>query len=243
MPHRDAAPPTRRRRGRRPRLVGLLIAAAAITPSVGCQLTTSSTPTSPSPPAPTVPTPIDVPGVDRSRALGLVAAQVPAAPPIRERDASGRAAGAVPDGTTVFDGDVPGVANLDPSLLDALRRAATDAADDGIGFSVRSGWRSVGYQRQLLDEAISTYGSEKAAARWVATPDRSAHVSGDAVDLGPSAARTWLSAHGAGYGLCQVYDNEPWHFELRPEAVDTGCPATYADASHDPRLQPDTKES
>src|SRR5512132_4428059 len=34
---------------------------------------------------------------------------------------------AVPDGTTVFDNDISAVANLDPRLLRALRRAATNA--------------------------------------------------------------------------------------------------------------------
>ena len=149
----------------------------------------------------------------------------------------GEADGAVPDGTTVFDDEVPGVAKLDPALLGALRRAATDAAGDGVGFVVDSGWRSPAYQEQLLREAVSKYGSEAEAARWVATPETSAHVSGDAVDIGPSDAAAWLSAHGAAYGLCQIYGNEPWHYELRPEAVDHGCPPMYADPTHDPRMQ------
>ena len=38
-------------------------------------------------------------------------------------------------------------------------------------------------------------------------------------------------------GLCQIYGNEPWHFELRLETVDHGCPAMYSDTSHDPRMQ------
>jgi hypothetical protein len=63
-------------------------------------------------------------------------------------------------------------------------------------------------------------------------------VSGDAVDIGPSDATTWLSEHGAEYGLCQIYSNEPWHYELRPDASDHGCPPLYADPSHDPRMQP-----
>jgi hypothetical protein len=57
------------------------------------------------------------------------------------------------------------------------------------------------------------------AARWVATPTASAHVSGDAADIGPPAAAAWLSLHGAAYALCQIYANEPWHYDLRPEAV------------------------
>jgi zinc D-Ala-D-Ala carboxypeptidase len=166
----------------------------------------------------------------------------PAAPPAdvprsEHRDALGEADGAVPHGTTVFDDAIPGVANLDADLLAALRQAATAAADEGVEFVVDSGWRSRAYQEHLLREAVAKYGSEAEAARWVATPDTSAHVSGDAVDIGDSDATAWLSAHGAAYGLCQIYTNEPWHYELRPEAAGSGCPPMYADAAHDPRMR------
>ncbi|HEU5009541.1 MAG TPA: M15 family metallopeptidase, partial [Gaiellaceae bacterium] len=124
-----------------------------------------------------------------------------------------------------------------PALLLALHRAATDAAGEGVEFFVDSGWRSPEYQERLLHEAVSKYGSEEEAARWVATPDKSAHVSGDAVDIGHSDARAWLSEYGAAYGLCQIYGNEPWHYELRPEASDDGCPAMFADPAHDPAMQ------
>ena len=146
--------------------------------------------------------------------------------------------GVVPDGVTVFDDDVPAVARLEPALVAALRRAARAAAADGVSLSVSSGWRSARYQEQLLREAVAQHGSREAAARWVAPVDRSAHVSGDAVDLGPDRARAWLAEHGAAYGLCRTYRNEPWHYELREGAVRSGCPAAYADAAHDPRLQP-----
>ena len=132
---------------------------------------------------------------------------------------------------------MPGAAKLDSDLLGALRRAAAGAAGDGVRFHIDSGWRSPEYQERLLREAISKYGSEAEARRWVATPETSAHVSGDAVDIGPSGAAAWLSEHGAAYGLCQIYGNEPWHYELRPEAIDQGCPAMYADPAHDPRMQ------
>ncbi|MGW4929844.1 M15 family metallopeptidase [Agromyces sp. NPDC004153] len=144
--------------------------------------------------------------------------------------------GVLPDGVTVFDDRYAGVTNLDPELLRALRDAATDASADGVEFLVNSGWRSAEYQDRLLREALATYGSEAEAARWVATADTSAHVSGDAVDLGATDA-AWLSEFGAAYGLCPTYDNEPWHYELRPEAVGSGCPATYADPTQDPRMQ------
>jgi D-alanyl-D-alanine carboxypeptidase len=148
----------------------------------------------------------------------------------------GEADGLVPDGASVFDDEIPAVANLDPSFLEALRRAARDAAKDGVEFQVNSGWRSPEYQGQLLRQAVSEYGSEAAAARWVGTANTSAHVSGDAVDIGPFDATAWLSEHGAYYGLCQIYRNESWHYELRPEATSRGCPPMYADPTHDPRM-------
>jgi zinc D-Ala-D-Ala carboxypeptidase len=151
--------------------------------------------------------------------------------------ALGEAGGAVPAGTTVYDDRVPGVAKLDPALLRALRRAAGDAASDGVRFVVNSGWRSAAYEDHLRREAVAKYGSEAEAARWVATGTTSPHVSGEAVDLGPAEATQWLSARGAAYGLCRIYANEPWHFELRPEAVEHGCPAMYADPTQDPRMQ------
>jgi hypothetical protein len=149
------------------------------------------------------------------------------------RGALGEAGGALPKGTTVFDDGIPGVANLDPALRGALRQAATDAARDGVAFLVDSGWRSPAYQEQLLRKAIARYGSKAQAARWVATPKTSAHVKGDAVDIGPAAADAWLSEHGAFYGLCRIYANEPWHFERRSH----GCPAMYADPTQDPRMR------
>jgi D-alanyl-D-alanine carboxypeptidase len=209
---------TRRIRVHRIRVAVLLIVVIlAIAAALGHQLLASSSSTAASP--------IDV---LRSEHRGLRS---------EHRGAVGEADGAVPDGTTVFDDEIPGVANLDPALLGALRQAATDAADYGVEFFVDSGWRSPEYQEQLLHEAVSKYGSKKEAARWVATPNTSAHVSGDAVDIGRSDATAWLSEHGAEYGLCQIYGNEPWHYELRPEAIDQGCAPMYADPTHDPRMQ------
>jgi D-alanyl-D-alanine carboxypeptidase len=215
---------TRRIRIRKVRVAGLLVVIAAIAAVLGSQLLASSSSTAASP----VDLLRSVPGGLRSEHRGLRS---------EHRGALGEADGAVPDGTTVFADEIPAVANLEPALLGALRQAATDAADYGVELFVDSGWRSPEYQNQLLREAVSEYGSEEEAARWVATAQTSAHVSGDAVDIGPSDATAWLSEHGADYGLCQIYGNEPWHYELRPEAIDHGCPPAYADPTHDPRMQ------
>jgi D-alanyl-D-alanine carboxypeptidase len=221
---------TRRTRIRRIRVAGLLVVIAAIAAALGCQSLASS--------SSTAAFPFDVGRSEHRGAPGEAEGAVPHSATVSEhRGALGEAGGAVPDGTTVFDDEIPGVANLDSDLLGALRQAATDAEVDGVEFFVDSGWRSPEYQEQLLREAVSKYGSEAEAARWVATPNTSAHVSGDAVDIGSSGATAWLSEHGAEYGLCRIYGNEPWHFELRPEAVDHGCPSMYADPTHDPRMQ------
>jgi hypothetical protein len=206
-------------------LAALLVVIAAIAARLGYQSMASSTSTAASPV-----------GLLRSENSGAPA------PPIDglrggHFGALGEADGAVPDGTMVFADDLPAVANLDPDLLRALRRAATDAGGDGVEVYISSGWRSLKYQQQLFREALATYGSEAEAARWVATPGTSAHEAGEAVDIGHSDAAAWLSEHGARYGLCRVYGNEPWHYELRAEAIAHGCPHMYADPTHDPRLQ------
>ena len=127
---------------------------------------------------------------------------------------------------------------LDPELLRALRQAISDAAADEVEIRVTSGWRSPEHQAELLRQAIAEHGSAAEAARWVAPPERSAHVAGDAVDIGPTTAATWLQRNGARYGLCQIYRNEPWHFERRARAATDGCPRLFADPTHDPRMQP-----
>ncbi|KAA0961782.1 M15 family metallopeptidase [Microbacterium sp. ANT_H45B] len=140
------------------------------------------------------------------------------------------------DAVSVFD-EVPAVTNLDPALLAAVRTAASAAELDGVRMQVNSGWRSAAYQQVLRQDAVVEYGSEEEAARWVAPPENSEHVSGDAVDLGPLPAQDWLARRGAEFGLCQIYANERWHFELRPAAVANGCPLMYDDPTADPRTQ------
>jgi D-alanyl-D-alanine carboxypeptidase len=223
---------TASRRTRSTSFAALVVVSAALIGVLVYQSPASSSSTAASP--------IDILAIEHPGALSEADGVVPDGRMVlrsEHRGALSEADGVVPDGTTVFDDETPGVANLDPDLLGALRHAATEAADDGVAFFVDSGWRSPEYQEQLLHEAVSEYGSEEEAARWVASPNTSAHVSGDAVDIGQFDATTWLSERGAEYGLCQIYSNEPWHYELRPEAIDHGCPPMYVDPTHDPGMQ------
>jgi D-alanyl-D-alanine carboxypeptidase len=45
-----------------------------------------------------------------------------------------------------------------------------------------------------------------------------------------AVADYWLIQHGAEYGLCQVYANEIWHFELLTDSGGT-CPPLMKDSS------------
>ncbi|MFI8460480.1 M15 family metallopeptidase [Kitasatospora sp. NPDC085464] len=168
----------------------------------------------------------DPPGT--GAALRTLAATVGATP----SPAGTAADGAIPDGTTLspFDDGAPAVRNLDKPLLEALRRAAGDARERGVEMTVTSGWRSKAYQQRLLDRAVARYGSVEQARQFVNTPEKSAHVTGRAVDIGPTAADDWLIRNGARYGLCQVYANEMWHFELLTAPGGT-CPAQLPDAA------------
>lgn len=217
MPNLET-PPTPSRRAGTPALAALA-ALTAVTALAGCRSDLAA-PTAESAPSTAAP-PSSAPRT--LRAL--------------HRPAPGGPEDAVPSGGGVLDEQEATVANLDPALLAALRRAATSAAADGVELRVTSGWRSAAHQQELLQDAVAEYGSEEEAARWVATPQTSAHVSGDAVDIGPTGAATWLAEHGTAYDLCQIYRNEPWHFELRAGAGDHGCPAMYADPTEDPRMQ------
>lgn len=139
--------------------------------------------------------------------------------------------GYIADGESIsLWSDVPAITRLDPALLSAARKAASDAARDGVDIRVTNGWRSAAYQQRLLDDAVLQYGSLQQALRWVSTPQASHHVTGHAIDIGPTDADDWLHRHGADYGLCQTYSNEIWHFELR-ETHDGECPPMLSDAA------------
>ncbi|MFK4090311.1 M15 family metallopeptidase [Kribbella sp. NPDC020789] len=126
----------------------------------------------------------------------------------------GSADGKLPSGTSAFDTDLPGIGKLDPKLREAVQKAELAMKQDGISMQVTTGWRSKKYQIELMDKAIKEYGSREKARKFVADPDESHHVTGHAVDIGPTAADDWLIRKGNRFGLCQTYSNEIWHFEL-----------------------------
>ncbi len=140
--------------------------------------------------------------------------------------------GYLPDGQTLtpFDVQNPVIGWLDPPLLTAIQNAARSATSDGVDVKITSGWRTKGFQQRLFDDAVRTYGSEDIARQYVASPDTSRHVVGGAVDVGPADADNWLIRNGSRFGLCQIYANEIWHFELATDQ-EGGCPPLKPNAA------------
>lgn len=138
--------------------------------------------------------------------------------------------GDLSESISVTDTDHAALLNLDPELLRAVQDAAAAAGADGIELKVTSGWRSKDYQQRLLDEAVQKYGSLEEARAFVNTPDKSTHVTGDAIDIGPTDAADWVIRNGSDFGLCQTYANEIWHFELMTQPGGT-CPVPLSDAA------------
>ncbi|WP_245821763.1 M15 family metallopeptidase [Lentzea waywayandensis] len=148
--------------------------------------------------------------------LVMVTACTPAGPQSTTAQVRVTDDGSIPKNESISldDDKHAAIANLDQELLTAMRKAAADAKLAGVELRVTSGWRSAEHQQRLLDEAVELYRSEEEARRWVHPPEKSAHVTGKAIDIGPTNADDWLIQHGADYGLCQAYANEMWHFEL-----------------------------
>ena len=219
---------------------GLAAATLALALLISCASRAVATPTAPivvptpTPmPAPISPAPgagrvLPPPGPPPPAARRLPASPAPGAGRVLLTAADGYIADG--EGLSPFATDYPAVGNLAPELLAAVQHASTDAARDGVNLIITSGWRSVRYQQSLLDAAIAQYGSVAEARKWVNTPEKSTHVTGKAVDIGPTAADLWLRQHGNRYGLCQVYANEMWHYELatKPGGI---CPRPTANAS------------
>ena len=139
--------------------------------------------------------------------------------------------GYIADGSSVpLDSDLPAVTRLDPELLSALRDAqhAMQEEGSGSGITIADGWRSERYQEHLFAQAVRDYGSEEEAEKWVKRGSDSAHVRGEAVDIADAGAMDYLNRYGSAWGLCQVYANEAWHFELRTQPGGE-CPAQSPD--------------
>ncbi len=126
------------------------------------------------------------------------------------------------------------VVQMRREAAEAFNKMAEAAKADGVHIIPISGFRSVAHQEQLWARDIKRYGSEKAAAKWVAPPGHSEHHTGWALDLGDgdapktdietsfdkTQASSWLKANASRFNfeLSFPKDNpqgvsyEPWHW-------------------------------
>ncbi|WP_212648426.1 FtsX-like permease family protein [Deinococcus hopiensis] len=160
----------------------------------------------------------------------------PAAPPFPQWEL-GRANGLVPNGVSAFDDAYPAVSRLDPALPGALRQAATAAAGGGVKVLVTGGWRSPAYQKQLRVEAVTQRAAAREAARWVATPQTSPQVSGNAVDTGPSRASSTATGRGTTNAApAQRVSAHVRRPHARPQAAVTGTLGPEQSSVHSARV-------
>lgn len=104
--------------------------------------------------------------------------------------------------------------------LDATFQSALAQLEASCGVKTFSGYRSDERQEVLWAQALSKYGSEAAARKWVAKPAAlggkgSNHSRGIAADLdGSDSQFACAQANAARFGLRFPMSWEPWHVEL-----------------------------
>jgi LAS superfamily LD-carboxypeptidase LdcB len=113
---------------------------------------------------------------------------------------------------------------LRPDAASAWGAVLAEAGQVGVDVCLADGKRSRAQQQQIRDEYVRDYGEEMAEL-YTLPPERSAHVTGIAVDVQPRAASSWLEGTAGRLGFCRTYDNEPWHFEFDASYSAGGCPA------------------
>lgn len=116
---------------------------------------------------------------------------------------------------------VDGLSDTFATNLSAMMQDAPPGIREGLG--IYSGFRSVDRQAELFRDAVSRYGSESAARKWVAPPGRSNHNHGKAADLSyngrslkhaPKEVVDWVHQNAGKYGLHFPMGHEPWHVEV-----------------------------
>lgn len=136
-----------------------------------------------------------------------------------------------------------GVSAAEPKLLpetyQALLNAQNLAKQAGKSIYITSAFRSLSHQKKLWERAVKKYGSESAAARYVARPRCGApHLTGGAVDvcLAGTSSCGQISAKYAKYSSDDIvalqnfmtqagfvrYCGEWWHFEYGTKRWESG---------------------
>ncbi len=131
----------------------------------------------------------------------------------------------------------PSPASIRISSVPSARLRRTPSTTGSSSTSTVAGAQPA-YQEHLLDEAVSKYGSRAEAARWVATPEHlSARVRGRGRHRALRRRDVAVRARLRRTGCAGSTTTSPGTSSCGPDAIDQGCPARYADPTHDPRMQ------
>lgn len=128
---------------------------------------------------------------------------------------------------------------LRPEAKEAFVRMAEAAAIDGLKLVVNSGFRSLEYQRDIIERRLATGQSMARIMRSVAPPGYSEHHTGCAVDFVPRGVifsdtniYRWLVENAARFGFRESFprikgsqlDWEPWHWFFSIKMVEEEPP-------------------
>jgi hypothetical protein len=91
-----------------------------------------------------------------------------------------------------------------PDVAAAYDQMVAAARNDGIVLVVVSGFRSDAEQAELF--------AAHPDPTWVAPPGHSLHRCATELDIGPSAAYSWLASNAGRFGFVQRYSWEAWHY-------------------------------
>jgi Transglycosylase SLT domain/D-alanyl-D-alanine carboxypeptidase len=126
-----------------------------------------------------------------------------------------------------------------PDVAAAYDQMAAAARSHGIVLIVVSGFRSDAEQAELF--------AAHPDPTWVAPPGHSLHRCATELDIGPSAAYSWLASNAGRFGFVQRYSWEAWHygFDAGPapcsaagEAVDSAGEGVAASSTTLPPFVP-----
>jgi hypothetical protein len=91
-----------------------------------------------------------------------------------------------------------------PDVAAAYDQMAAAARGDGVVLIVVSGFRSDAEQAEPF--------AAHPDPTWVAPPGHSLHRCATELDIGSSAAYSWLASEASRFGFVQRYSWEPWHY-------------------------------
>jgi hypothetical protein len=112
------------------------------------------------------------------------------------------------------------IERLTLDMVDPYFAMVTKAASAGVTLTINSGFRSFPEQEILFDGfRRGLPGFNRAAP-----PGTSPHQNGVALDIAVGGAAgdpvyDWLTENATGFGFVRTVNDEPWHWELRPQAA------------------------